>query len=425
MKNVLMPLCLCLTPTAFAEQSQLYALNDHELSEVNGQALLNLKYTDPSQAQASMKAENIGFYKLGIEANVEINANIKKLQLGCGGSNGSGMCDIDIDNLSLSGISDTREGRVGSSAQLTNPFVEFAIKNPESAATREVMGFRVSAEKALGMLTLGDENSGSPNGINTLSGALKIKQTTGSAVTAQRDMNYGDTNQAIKGHINLLQIWPLPALAPGFSSTTYDLTLRPTAASLSVNATTLKGTRMTDAKLTGQANIANLNFDGRITANLSIPLVSLIPLGINANGYISGLKANLDVTEDLGYIHKLPLNNPFSLSLQSRAIHWPGAEYAANQGWWLAIEDEIDIGKIVPQNPIEIDDDILKQVVPQISTFLDQNPPRCTLGSCLALGLNIGDINLSSAKPLYFPIKDLPLATQNFAPNCYGSLKIC
>ena len=408
-----------------ADDLTLKPLSDPELSQVQGQALMNLTYTDPSKANASMASQNIGFYKLGMEADVELNANINKLQLGCGGVNGAGGCDIDIDKLSLSGIAETREGRVTSSAKMTNPFIEFAIKNPNSASTREMMGFRLSAEKVLGMLTLGEENTGSPDGINSLSGALKIKPTTGSAVTAQRGMNYDDTNTAITGRINLLQLWPLPALAPGFSSTTYDLTLRPTAANLTVNGTTLKGTRMTDAKLTGQANIANLNFDGRITANLSIPLVSLIPLGINANGYISGLKANLDVTEDLGYIHKLPLNNPFSLSLQKQAIHWSGAEYAANKGWWLAIEDEIDIGKIVPQNPIEISNDILKQVVPQISTFLNNNPPTCTLGACLAVGLDIGDINLSSANPLYFPIKDLPLATQNFAPNCYGSLKFC
>jgi len=134
----------------------------------------------------------------------------------------------------------------------------------------------------------------------------------------------------------------------------------------------------------------------------------------------------LDIDENLGYIHKFPLNNPFSLSLQSTQVHWPGAEYTADRGWWLAIEDEIDIGKVVPKNQIDVTNDILKQVVPSISNYLTNNPPTCQLViGCLALGLNIGEINLSSAKPLYFPIKDLPLATQNFAPNCYGNLKFC
>ena len=37
-----------------------------------------------------------------------------------------------------------------------------------------MMGFRLSAEKVLGMLTLGEENTGTPNGINSLSGYMKI-----------------------------------------------------------------------------------------------------------------------------------------------------------------------------------------------------------------------------------------------------------
>jgi len=149
-------------------------------------------------------------------------------------------------------------------------------------------------------------------------------------------------------------------------------------------------------------------------------------LPIRATGFISGLQADLDIDENLGYIHKLPLNNPFSLSLQSTQVHWPKAEYAANRGWWLAIEDEIDIGKVIPKNQIDITNDILKQVVPSINIALDKTPPTCqAVIGCLFAGLNIGEVNLSSATPLYFPIKDLPLATQDFAPNCYGSLKFC
>ena len=45
--------------------------------------------------------------------------------------------------------------------------------------------------------------------------------------------------------------------------------------------------------------------------------------------------------------------------------------------------------------------------------------------SCIASEVAIGEINLSGSNPLYFPIKDLKLATQDFAPNCYGSLKFC
>ena len=66
-------------------------------------------------------SSNVGFYKLGLEAELEINANIRKLQLGCGGVNGAG-CDIDFDNVSLSGVADTREGRVASDAEADKSF---------------------------------------------------------------------------------------------------------------------------------------------------------------------------------------------------------------------------------------------------------------------------------------------------------------
>jgi len=399
----------------------LTQLNDSELSDVHGQALMSLGYIAPNDSVNKMQGQGIGFYKLGLEAELELNANIKKLQLGCGGVNGAGGCDIDIDNLSLSGLANTREGRVGSSAKLTNPFVEFAIKDPNSASTREVVGLRLSAEKVLGLLTTGIENSDTPNGINSLSGAIKIKSTTGTGVTAARSMTSNDTGMGINGRIQLLGA----LVQPSFNTNDYNLQLQSTKANLLINGTTLTGTRLTSAKLTGTALIDNLNFGGNINARVNLPIISWIPLSINANGYISGLRANLDIEEDLGYIHKLPLNNPFSLSLQSTKVHWPGAEYAANRGWWLAIEDEIDIGKITPKNQIDVTNDILKQVVPNISNYLTNKPPNCPLASCLIAGLNIGEVNLSSANPLYFPIKDLPLATQDFAPNCYGSLKFC
>ena len=174
---------LCLN-SAYASDT-LHSLSDSEMSATTGQALMSMSYISP-QDDANLEANRtnqrdpnnggIGFYKLGMEAEVELNANIKKLQLGCGGMNGAGVCDIDIDNLSLSGVVDRndRNARASSSAKITNPFLEFAIKNPSSASTREVVGFRLSAEKVQGLLTTGLENSAQASGINVLSGYMKI-----------------------------------------------------------------------------------------------------------------------------------------------------------------------------------------------------------------------------------------------------------
>ncbi|WP_228140703.1 hypothetical protein [Acinetobacter sp. TGL-Y2] len=72
----------------------MQALSDRELSDVNGQALMSLSYLAPADNANPMKNisnNNVGFYKLGLEADVELNANIQNVQLGCGGFNG-GRC---------------------------------------------------------------------------------------------------------------------------------------------------------------------------------------------------------------------------------------------------------------------------------------------------------------------------------------------
>lgn len=175
--------------------SALQALTDQELSNAAGQALYYSQYTEQG---------GLGFYRIGLQAEMEMNLNIRKLQLGCGGvNNGAGKpnCDLDIDYLSLSGqnfdaggnpIAMTREQRVGSSATVKNPFFEIALKNPNSASTREIAGIRFSAEQLQGLLTAGLENTGTPNGINSLSGFLRIQSDSsgyvyGKANTGARD----------------------------------------------------------------------------------------------------------------------------------------------------------------------------------------------------------------------------------------------
>lgn len=113
------------------------ALDDEALSAVDAQALLNLE-------NAYDSSQGINFHKLSIEALMELNINIKTLQLGCGGTNNSigntNGCDIDISNLALSGLNTSLDDkgnpvfsgdRANTSASVSNPFVEFAIKMAE------------------------------------------------------------------------------------------------------------------------------------------------------------------------------------------------------------------------------------------------------------------------------------------------------
>ncbi len=77
-----------------ATGNSLTVLTDSELSAETGQALFNMSYIGPGGSNPNV---DTGFYKLGMEAQLDLNANIKKLQLGCGGVKGAG-CDIDLDN---------------------------------------------------------------------------------------------------------------------------------------------------------------------------------------------------------------------------------------------------------------------------------------------------------------------------------------
>lgn len=417
---------LMISSFGYADNSkaQMQQLTDDELRTAQGQALLNLSYMAPTDSGNFEAGSNVGFYKLGLEAEMELNANIKKLQLGCGGVNGAGGCDIDIDNLSLSGgDGSTREGRASTSAILTNPFIQFAIRNPESAATREVVGLRLSAEHAKGLLTLGDSNSDTPNGINTFSGYMNIASANGIATTASRSMTYADTNAPITGVIRPTIIG-IPTIPLNFSSNDYNLTLSSATAPLTTDPFILSGNRQTSAQLTGKANVGQIDFAGELKASVPVLLFNL-NLTKQITGNITGLTADVTVDEDLGFIHKINVNNPFSLSLQNQKLHWPGADAAAEKGWWMAFDDQIDIGSITPSNQVQITNFVLQQVVPSISNYLTENPVECGALNCVfGSSLDIGNVNLNGTS-VDFPLANLKLGAQTFAPNCYGNLTFC
>lgn len=410
---VLMVIISC--PSVHA--ATLQQMTDEELAASTGQALINLSYLAPTDAGNYESANNIGFYKLGLEAEVELNANIKKLQLGCGGTNGAGACDIDIDNLSLSGgtATSTNTDRASSSALLTNPFIQFAIKNPNSASTREIVGIQLSAEKVAGLLTLGESNSTTPNGINSFSGYMKVGQATGTATTSARSMTYSDTGQAITGRINA------SGILLDYSLTNYNLALTSATAALTTDESVVSGNRLTSAHLNGSADISAINFSGTLAASV---LSGLVTLNKNVTGSITGLKAAVTVDENLGYIHAINLNNPASLSLQSQTLRWPGTDAAAEKGWWLGFDDTINIGSVSPSAQVSITNAVLQQVVTPISTALYNNPTPCSLINCLVSDLAIGQVNLSGTV-LDFPLSNLQLSGQTFAPNCYGTLTFC
>lgn len=374
--------------------SAMVELEEEQLAKVTGQALLQMGKTG---GEVGTISENLTFYKAGLDAEVALNMNIEKLQLGCTAASVNGQhCDIDIDRLGLSGSTWGPEGRAASSAILTRPFFEFAIKNDGNKTLREVVGIRLSAENTQGMLTFGDQQAGpadpgNTSGINSLSGYMKLGATSGTARTQVRAMTYdnysydaciqsqdcidsfggtpppGDftgLNAAMAGRIYL------DTLGIGtkeFTSTDYGLLLfgdtrtEGAAATVNVPSTAVSGKRLTSVPLTGSAVIDPINFSGQMAAN-----VDNVALGIDlevdktVTGTISGLTASVPIQQSLKYIHKINVDDsPFSLSMQKEDVRWLGAQADAQAGWWLAFDKEIDIGNISPEDEVAITNQVL------------------------------------------------------------------
>ncbi|KOR16598.1 hypothetical protein ACNJ69_06400 [Acinetobacter soli] len=289
---------LCLTQAAFADR--LTSLDDQQMSEVTGQALLNLNYVAPGGSNPN---GNMGFYRLGLEAQLELNANIKKLQLGCGGVKGTG-CDIDIDNIALTGItSSTAQGAgVGTDFKLTNPFIEFAIQNPDSAATRTITGFRLGALSALGIMNIGSNGDlttlADDTGINSLSGDIGVRVT---------NAKINDVRATVLG-LGLLR-----------GSATIDS-----------YSTTLLNNRDSTFSLT------------KMTAQASPSLLSLKLTNVNMNDIPYRTVHQLLVADTDSNGNLIATSNAY-ISSQSKDIFWQNvsnqtwASNAAKQGWWISI----------------------------------------------------------------------------------------
>lgn len=474
-KKSILTSCLLMTMVTthtWASNDSLVEMTDNELSSIQGQALLSLGFTAPN---VSNPLQNFGYYKLGLEAKMELNANIRALQLGCGGRNGPDGCDIDMENVSLSGPPDGKladgtptwsKGRANTSAVLTNPFIEFAIKNPNSASTREVAGFRLSAEEILGYLSAGTVNDIDGNGlstgggINTFSGFIKVGETPVNAFT--QDAMFGTrADEMVYAGVNAIGLWQRTAATnpnamtpgqPGYrnpngssslSNALYNYNGNPIwginvprqEVQFNFPETIVTGSRMRQLNLVvkdvpiptiaiGADNGGiSLTLDEKICAGLSIGVcigatVNDATFFMGAQGttaagcaasinktncsYITNLKANVQVKQNFNLIHNLPISSGGYLALQNTALQWPGADAA-------------DIAQ--PGWWLSFKDPLdfgalnpttgipMQDVLPQIANFITDYLSQNTIN------LNLSDsINAIFGLPVYKGIGDVRLA---------------
>lgn len=408
--------------------STLVPMSDAELSATRGQALMSMSYIAPTDSASNSSYNgNMGFYRLALDGELEINANIQSLQLGCGGINGAGACDLDIDYLSLSGgtVDSTNTERASSSAVITNPFLEFAIKNPNSASTREIQGFRFSAEALSGLLTLGLENGNTASGINSFSGYLVTNPTTGTvSINPYYGITQDDTATAITGRAQVLyNVYTVP-----FTSDAYNLNLGAGTGTLSMGQQIITGKRINTANLNATATVGGIAVTGTLDATASV-LGLPVAISGNVTGTINNLDVNVAIQQNLGYFHALQLNGSAGyLSVQGVNVLWPDAASVAQTGWWLELTNPIDIGQITPTGSVDIALATITDALGQVSSYLDSNPVECGLlayNCLLASNLPIGTVDLTGKTPATMTLSNIVLQKQNFSANCYGSLKFC
>jgi len=426
-------------------------LSDDELSDVTGQALLMMGMREGVGISKDLK-----FYRAGLDAIVELNANFEKLQLGCGGINGAG-CDIDIDHFSLSGPEpvngwSSQNERAASDAILTRPFFEFAIKN-DGTPHREIVGFRLSSEMAEGVLTAG-QNDGTSNGINTLSGYMEIAPTSGTTKTKQTFfdntleglMTTGSCGTGLGrqlsctgfrttgGGITIPQVENVEFHTPFFvvnRSRVESLTIENIMASI-----TRIPIRLADGSFKAQV-VALSATDGTSYNNCLFVFVCGTKLdNVRMQTNLVNLPVNITFEQSLGLIHKIPVKNPFSLSMQSEGVRWPDFAPAniAQRGWWMSFSDPIELGDLSTPEGYEVDiSGVLSQVASNINNHFKTRsnavkvPFTDAVGAVFTgnLDLDLPDINMSSNQ-VYLSLSDLPLGVaQNVVPNCYGSAAFC
>jgi hypothetical protein len=153
-------------------QAQMRALDDSELSKVNGQGLFTV---------SNSSLNGFDFTRISLDADVTLNANLYNLRLGeysYAARNGLGA-DLDIRALQFGRSDGTASQRL---VQVTNPYFEFVFRETGTAGQREVIGMRLGFDGIAG--DIGTR-------IASLSGALRIDAGAAGVIDSALDTGGG------------------------------------------------------------------------------------------------------------------------------------------------------------------------------------------------------------------------------------------
>jgi hypothetical protein len=428
---------------SFASMSAgaMVELEDSSLREIVGQdgSLFLADHVTPNSLTGAPSdgSANFDFYRMGLDVKMDLNLNMSKFQLGCGGVNdlltGPG-CDIDIDYLSFMGInsSGTLPSPDGpeSAFQLTRPYIELAIKNENSPTQREVVGIKIGGQKINGALSIGRDYTGSgPGGLGNESNLINQEHggtCNPGATTGQGVVNCHSGINSISGFLSLELSAAIRARANiiGFNAdlntcfgrmnpSQYGCSPSTTPFFVDAGGTRLDTLHVAAAKLNIDSINLNCNFFNFLICSPAQALANVI---VN-EGY-----GQLKI--DMRQVHYLltPNTENFFLSMQRERVAWPNyskalppsnilydscnpaygqqsprcsSAYAptANTGWWLNAPG---------------------------AKLLNINPPE---------RIDVGNVSVGTALSLLGPegqlIIDNPKVSLPRVSNCYGGAVFC
>lgn len=340
--------------------------------------------------------------------------------------------------------------------------MEFAIKNPETSSTREIAGLRFSAEGITGLLTAGIANGLVPSttdGIQRLSGFMRIASTTGEATTKATVFG-NQSNHQIKGLLSALGNDRVFTSDPT-SGDTKGITVPSLTAGFTIPEFQVNGNRLTSAYVEGvKTKIDSIDLSQgplnqlKVTFDPILLIADKAKIALKSGSAVKNLNMDITFSQALSMFHNIPLTGTGGyLSLQQEALLWPGNYVSsddktgkamdkmsqsdiAQKGWWMSFAEPVQLGYLKATQQIDIAD-----VLPQVASLMtaellkEQNRVQVPTGSALEslFGITITtpnpiivDLNQATLdKPAKLALANLQLANQNITPNCYGSLKFC
>ncbi len=342
--------------------AQMQGLSDASLAGQTGQGLLDISTITPGTngaAAAPAMDNGLTFYRMGINGDLNFNANINQVNLGCGGVNDAlvpGVCDISFDYVSFMGNDgNSGAGAAGSDFKLHRPMITLAVNNA-GQANRELVGVDISSQTATGYFSVGQIlNQGQVNPFN------------GNTCQGGNDPNCQIGINSFSGRIGLTmngQVSGCMLFCTGFLGlTNYTSYIQ--------NAQTVQtGTRLQTSYVMMPGTSTKALY-GLLTVNASIGL-----------------------TEPMKYIHGLSFNGipDFALSFQRQQVAWPnydytsatdGYAYPANTGWWLNMPQNVAISGVNGNYNLNLTQTAgaLFVTIPLSNVSLGINPAKNCMGS--------------------------------------------